>query len=130
MAILQRNILVADDDAELRVAVAEYLRGEGFDVEEADSGTAALEVARASRPDVLVLDLNMPRSNGQDVLNVWTADPWLKDVPVLLISGARELAEVAEQFNVRARLAKPFDMDVLHAVVEQLVAHPEQPVTD
>jgi hypothetical protein len=48
----------------------------------------------------------------------------------LLVSGARELAEVAMRFNVRASLAKPFDMDVLHAIVEQLVANPEPPLAD
>jgi DNA-binding response OmpR family regulator len=46
---------------------------------------------------------------------------------VLLVSAGPELAEVAQRFELRAGLAKPFDMDVLRAVIEQLLAHPEPP---
>jgi DNA-binding response OmpR family regulator len=127
---VQRRILVAEDDHDLRTAIAEYLRGEGFEVEEAANGRRALEAARTAPPDVLVLDLNMPEVDGSDVLTSWTDDAALRHLPVLLVSSAAELAEVAQQFNVRASLAKPFDMDVLHAVVEQLVAHPEAPAAE
>jgi two-component system, OmpR family, KDP operon response regulator KdpE len=124
---LQRRILVAEDDPELRGLVSEYLRGEGFEVTEAEDGAAALREARAAGPDVLVLDLNMPHMDGAAVLEEWTASQELKDVPVLIVSAGAELAEVAQRFVVRATLAKPFDMDVLRAVIVQLLAHPEAP---
>lgn len=118
---------MAEDDAELRHAVGEYLRSEGFDVTEVDNGAAALDAARAKTPDVLVLDLNMPHVDGSAVLEGWVVSPDLKDIPVLLVSAGPELVEVAEKFDVRASLAKPFDMDVLRAVIDQLLAHPEAP---
>jgi DNA-binding response OmpR family regulator len=118
---------VAEDDRELRAAISEYLRDEGFDVVAAENGAAAMAAARANPPDVLVLDLNMPRMDGSEVLESWTASAELKDVPVLLVSARPELAQVVKRYQVRASLAKPFDMDVLCAVIEQLLAHPEPP---
>ncbi len=124
---MKRRILVAEDDAQRRSAVSEFLRGEGFDVVEAQNGAAGLEAARTDAPDVLVLDLNMPQVDGSAVLEQWTASPRLRDIPVLLVSAGPKLAENAQRFEVRASLAKPFDMDVLGTVIEQLAAHPEPP---
>ena len=124
---LERRVLVAEDDRELRATISEYLQGEGFDVVAAQNGAEAMAAARAERPDVLVLDLNMPRMDGSEVLEAWTASAELKDVPVLLVSARPELTQVAERYQVRASLAKPFDMDVVCAVIEQLLAHPEPP---
>jgi two-component system KDP operon response regulator KdpE len=120
-------VLVAEDDSELRAAVVEYLRAEGFEVSEAHGGTTALEAARADPPDVLILDLNMPDKDGSEVLADWTTHQDLQNVPVVLVSAGAELTEVAQEFAVRASLAKPFDMDVLRAVIEQLIAHPQPP---
>ena len=78
-------------------------------------------------PDVLVLDLNMPQMDGAEVLECWTQPRELRDVPVLLVSARPELAQVVERYHVRASLAKPFDLDVLCAVIEQLLVHREPP---
>ena len=66
---LQRKVLVAEDHRELRAAISEYLRGEGFDVIAAENGATAMEAARANPPDVLVLDLSMPHMDGSGVLD-------------------------------------------------------------
>lgn len=54
----------------------------------------------------------------------WTANPHLNDVPVRLVSAGGELAEVAQQFDVRASLATPVDMGLLRAAIQRLLAHP------
>jgi DNA-binding response OmpR family regulator len=107
--------------------VSEYLRGEGFDVADAENGVAALESAGANPPDILVVDLNMPQMDGASLLEHWLASDNLKAIPVLLVSAGTELAKIAQRFDVRASLVKPYDMDVLRAVIEQLLAHPESP---
>ena len=119
-------MLVAEDDTQLRLAVSEFLLGEGFDVSEAENGAAALEMARAAPPDVLVLDLNMPQLDGSAVLQEWTASPNSRKFPYCWSrrgrSGPRRPAVRGAGESV-----KPFDMDVLLAVVDQLMAHPESP---
>jgi DNA-binding response OmpR family regulator len=86
-----------------------------------------MAAARVNPPDVLVLDPNMPQLDGSEVLESWAASTELKDVPVLLVSARPELVQVVKRYQVRAILTKPFDMDVLCAVIEQLLAHPEPP---
>lgn len=124
---LARRVLMVEDEAALREVLAEYLRAEGFDVDLAVNGVEALRMARQSTPDVLILDVNMPVLDGVAVLETWTADADLGAVPVVLVSATPSLSRLATQFGVRASLAKPFDLDVLVAVIEQALAHPEAP---
>ncbi len=107
--------------------IVEYLREEGFAVDAASNGAAALEAARTTPPDLLLLDVNMPTMDGPSLLSVWTEDATLSAVPVVLVSGTEHLPQIAQKFGVRATLAKPFDLDVLRAVVDQVLAHPEAP---
>ena len=121
------RILVVDDEESVRVTVAMLLRGRGYEVSIAEDGFDALLQMKNTLPELVVSDLNMPQMDGAEVLESWTASTELKDVPVLLVSARPELAQVVERYHVRASLAKPFDMDVLCAVMEQLLAHPEPP---
>jgi CheY-like chemotaxis protein len=93
----------------------------------ASNGEEALSRARAVPPEVAVLDAMMPTMDAQTLLTTWMHDVALTHIPVVLISAAPALAALAQQFNVRATLAKPFDHDVLVAVIEQVLAHPEPP---
>jgi DNA-binding response OmpR family regulator len=124
---MPRRILIAEDESTIRSILDEYLRGEGFDVEVEPNGVEALRLARDKPPDVVIVDRMMPLMDAPGMLTAWMEDSTLRDVPVVLISAAPDLSDVARQFGVRATLAKPFDLDVLRAVVEQLLAHPEPP---
>jgi CheY-like chemotaxis protein len=124
---MERRVLVAEDDSSIRSILAEYLRGEGFEVDVAADGAAALRIARGTRPDVVVVDAMMPVLDARGMLSAWMDDPVLKEIPVVLVSAAPGLSELAQQFGVRATLAKPFDLDVLGAIIEQVLAHPEPP---
>jgi DNA-binding response OmpR family regulator len=122
-----RHILIAEDHAELRDVLSDYLRAEGYVVGEAANGASALDAARIEAPDVLVLDLNMPGVDGAQLLREWSASSLFSGVPVLLVSASPELFEIAQRFGVKATLTKPFDMDEFGAVVHALVHHPELP---
>src|SRR5439155_26298576 len=89
--VAARRALVVEDDGQLRAVVAEYLRGEGFVVDEAGDGGGALSAARDAPPDVLVLDMQMPAMDGAAVLAGWNESPALKAVPVVVVSGAPDL---------------------------------------
>src|SRR6185437_5314786 len=109
---MPRRVLVAEDENTIRRILAEYLRGEGFDVELAPNGLEALQLARHTPPDVLVVDRMMPLMDAEGMLATWMQEAALKDIPVVLISAAPDLSGVAQKFGVRATLAKPFDLDV------------------
>jgi CheY-like chemotaxis protein len=83
-----RTIFIVDDDAVVvQVYRAKFLR-EGFNVEVAEDGLAAVRMLATLRPDVVVLDLMMPKLNGVDVLKYIRANPSLKGTPVIILSNA------------------------------------------
>jgi two-component system response regulator BaeR len=78
-----RRVLVVDDEPAIRDVVARYLRDEGFIVDEAGDGIAALERAAATPPDLLILDLNLPRLSGVEVFRRLRER---SDVPVIMLT--------------------------------------------
>ena len=81
------KILIADDDPHIRQLLAFALEKAGFEVVEAEDGEAALEKAEAAAPDLLVLDINMPRMNGLDVCRQLRARG---ELPILILSSRDE----------------------------------------
>src|ERR1051326_467246 len=79
------RLLLCDDSPVERLALAHYLRGEGYSVDEAGDGEAALEYLKSRRVDLLLLDLEMPEVNGFDVLNY--IHEHRRALPVILLSG-------------------------------------------
>jgi PAS domain S-box-containing protein len=116
---VKSRILWADDNADMRAYVRRLL-GDRFDVEAVPDGQAALEAARAHKPDLVLSDVMMPRLDGFGLLRELRADPELCEIPVILLSArAGEEARI-EGMEARADeyLIKPFSARELLAVVE------------
>ena len=114
-------VLVVDDDTAIRTLLADALDGEGYEVVTAINGADALVKLAALQPDAIVLDLMMPVMDGRAFLAARRQDPRLAAIPVLVLSAAHNLGAVAPELGARACMAKPFDLDVLLAVIEHLV---------
>ena len=99
--------LVEDDPVVVKVYGAKFER-EGFLVEVAKDGLVAMKMLAAVRPDVVVLDLMMPKLNGVDVLKYIRSIPALKATPVIILSNAHKtsLAQAAAEFGVEKALLK------------------------
>lgn len=94
-----KKILVVEDDIDLREAIAEKFKSENFEVFEASDGEDGLEKALKIRPDLILLDLIMPRMDGTTMLRKLREDEWGHLVPVIVltnISDAEKLAEALE----------------------------------
>ena len=78
------RVLIVDDDAEIRDLIAFKLGVSGFEVTTAADGAAGLAAARRERPDVVVLDVMMPRMSGLDVCRELRDDPATSDLPIIL----------------------------------------------
>jgi CheY-like chemotaxis protein len=120
-------ILVVDDEESIRDVIAETLELEGYRVEKAADGHAALLMLRATRPDAIVLDLMMPGMDGWTFLNQCRKDDLCSSTPVLVMSAYRKLGEITRELHVQACLEKPFDLDVFLRAIERLL--PAAPVT-
>jgi len=99
--------LVEDDPVVVKVYGAKFER-EGFHVEVAQDGLVALKMLTTAKPDIMVLDLMMPKLNGVDVLKFVRSNPALKEIPVIILSNAHmtSLAQAAAEFGVERALLK------------------------
>ena len=121
----RRTILVVEDDVDLHAMLQIALQQEGFAVESADDGLTALQNVRRTQPDLVVLDLNMPRMGGEDFLYAWRTGVEAPGVPVIVISAASQALR-PQDLGVAAFLPKPFSLDTLLWHVRDLLAIPPQ----
>jgi two-component system, cell cycle response regulator len=114
------RLLVVDDDADTREALQLLLDPE-YEVITAVDGQEALDTALTKHPDVILLDLNMPRLNGFQVLERLRADPATVDIPVLVVSARGENAVKVRGLDLGAvdYLQKPYSLSELRARVER-----------
>jgi CheY-like chemotaxis protein len=115
-------VLVVDDDPNIRRMMVAALKRDGYLFSEAANGREALDLMRADKPDVVVLDLMMPVLSGWDVLQEREQDATLAKIPVIIVSANRapEIAKAVDK-GICAFLPKPFDIGVLSALVRSCV---------
>lgn len=104
-------ILVVDDDEAILDIVSDVLRLEGYPVETAIDGAAALEAVERSRPSLVLLDMRMPRLDGWGFARA-LADRGIH-LPILVMTAARDAAGWADEIGAQGYLAKPFDVSQL-----------------
>lgn len=117
-------VLVADDDPELVALVDATLRNDKITCRAADNGLSSLRAAREFRPDLLVLDVRMPDFDGFQVLEVVRRDPRLQGMPVVMLTGCDEPADVVRGAELRADdyLGKPVSPNMLLNRVRRLLS--------
>jgi two-component system chemotaxis response regulator CheY len=115
------NILLVEDDVDVREALAEALSDRGYAVDTAGDGLVALQVLRGGkRPGVILLDLMMPRMDGVEFRSAQRADPKLADLPVVLLSADARMEEKARAMKVQDAIRKPIDLEQLYRVIERI----------
>jgi CheY-like chemotaxis protein len=112
------TIIAADDDPDLRAIVAAILRRAGHVVHVEEDGAAALARVRESRPDVLIIDNQMPHLTGLEVRNALRADPRTADLPIVLASGSLRAEELDPPNPLDYLVPKPFTSGHLLETVE------------
>jgi DNA-binding response OmpR family regulator len=112
-------VLVVDDDADVRGILGMLLSREGYQVITAIDGAAALEHVTNARINLVILDLQMPRLDGDVFRKVFRERG--AGAPILLITGAEVSPEDLTRIGADAYIAKPFDVDVVLETVARLV---------
>ena len=110
------QVLVIDDDDDVRESVAEILADQGYQTATASNGQEALEyLHQHPPPDVILLDLMMPVMSGDEfrAMQRHDPDPAIASIPVVVVSANDEARRHAEQLGARAFLRKPMNLDTL-----------------
>ncbi len=117
------TVLVVEDSLAQRQMISDLLKGSGLTVTVACDGVEALEQVQRSSPDVVVLDIVMPRMNGYEVCRRLKADPKTQHVPIVMCSSKGE--EFDRYWGMKqgadAYIAKPFQPTELIGTVKQLL---------
>ncbi len=118
------KILVAEDEADIRELVAFSLENiGGFQVVKARNGAEAVQVARAEIPDLILMDVRMPRMTGVEACAKLKTIPETKDIPIVFLSAMGQEQEIQQGMDVGATeyVLKPFAPDVLMAKVREIL---------
>lgn len=122
--MMSGSIVIADDEAPIRMVVGERLRSAGFTVHEARDGEEALELIRAHHPLAIITDLQMPYMNGLELCCTLRAAAATRHIPALLLTARGHVLsdDMLARTNIVKVMAKPFGVrDLLAYVQESLV---------
>lgn len=115
------KVLAVDDDPVIQRLLQVNLEMEGYEVELASDGQEAIDKAKSFRPDLVLLDIMMPKKDGWQVCAELKEDPDLKDVPVIFLSARAQDVDVQRgtELGAEAYITKPFDpIDLLDLVAD------------
>jgi DNA-binding response OmpR family regulator len=122
MADAPARVLVVEDDEATRDVLTLALSEEGHAVRQAADAAAGLAILRAWRPDVILLDVELPGPDGWAFRREQRALPGAADVPVVVVSAGHRMVAPSPELTPAVVLPKPFDLDVLLGTVDRLAA--------
>lgn len=121
MAGFLATVLICDDEPSLRELIRVSLDGP-YEFVEADDGEESLELARSVRPDVMILDMMMPRRSGLEVLNTLRQEGELADTRVIVLTAQPGTREQALRAGADVVMVKPFEPEQIAAAVQEVLA--------
>lgn len=118
-----KKILAADDSPMVLAILARALKAEGYEVLRAEDGIQAVQRAYSEPPDLIFLDIFMPRMNGYQACRLLKSDPAMRDIPIIILSGSESRGDAFWSLETGANefMQKPFDPPALLAKVADLL---------
>jgi DNA-binding response OmpR family regulator len=113
------RVLIVEDEPNIVLSLEILLRRAGYETASTADGEAALEIIRRTRPDVVLLDIMLPKRNGYEVCQAVKSDPTLSSIPVVMLTAKGQEVEILKglELGASAYIAKPFgNAEVLEAV--------------
>ncbi|MCE5239824.1 response regulator [bacterium] len=128
----KKRILVVDDERHIVRLVQVNLERAGYEVLTAFDGVEALEKVKNEMPDMVVLDVMMPRMDGFEVLKNLQSDPRFQNIPVIMLTAKAQDADIFKGWasGVSSYLTKPFNPRELLVFVERIFQSMDEPPTD
>jgi DNA-binding NtrC family response regulator len=122
------DVLIVDDDVDAADILADVLRSDGHEVRMAQDGQQGLSALHFKRPDVVILDVEMPVLTGPEMAHLmFLRDLGLQEVPIVLCSGVLELDSIATIVGTPYFLAKPYRLEALTELLGRALAERTPP---
>lgn len=123
----QAKILIVDDEPDLVETIRFSLELEGYNVLVATNGEEGLNVARQEKPDLILLDLMLPKLDGYKVCRLLKFDERYKSIPILMLTARTQEKDkiLGKETGANEYLTKPFDMDELMAKIKSYLTKRE-----
>ncbi|MGM0441812.1 MAG: response regulator [Elusimicrobiota bacterium] len=114
------KILLVDDNSSIR-RLGEFMLQEKYEVITGTNGKEAVEFSQEEVPDLILMDLNMPKLDGLEAAKEIRANPKTESIPIMIVSGQEKESEFPEGLpaEVDAYVVKPFDVEALHRKIEE-----------
>jgi CheY-like chemotaxis protein len=118
------KIMIAEDERDIRDLITFTLRFANYDVVAASNGEEAVALARKEVPDLILMDVRMPRMTGYEACAAIKAEPNLKDIPIIFLSAKGQDSEIQAGLQAGAveYLLKPFAPDQLTERIQRILA--------
>ncbi len=121
---MTKKILIVEDEEDILELLSEEFDAHGdYQILHARDGEEALRIASANNPDIIILDIHLPKLNGYEVCRSIKSNPAISDIKILMISGMAQNSDrqKALQMGADDYLTKPFDLTILVEKVETLL---------
>jgi len=115
------KVLVIDDDRSIRELLSLHLANRGYEVAVAEDAIVGGRLALASKPQLIIIDVNMPYLDGPDFVAALKSDPQTRDIPVVFLTSDGDMADRAGGLGAVAYLTKPIMADRLLDVVASAI---------
>ncbi len=121
---MAHRILFVDDERDIVDCARAYMENAGYEFEGVHDGLEAIRAVQLRRPDLVVLDVSMPRLSGWDALRILQEEPSTADIPVVMLTANAQESDKAKGWSLGCAWyhTKPFEMEELMMVIERILA--------
>lgn len=118
----KKRLLIVDDEVDLAQMIKFRMENNGYDVLLAHDGQSALEMARKERPDLIILDLMLPKMDGYKVCGLLKKDSRYSHIPIIIFTakGQEDDMKLGQELGADAYIVKPFEPQVLLGKIKEL----------
>lgn len=118
---MAKKILVVDDDPTLVKVIQPFLESQDFAITIAHDGEEAIEEIKKKTPDLIVLDVQMPKMNGYTFIFELKKIPNIPNIPIVVLTSKEGMAEIFKIEGVKEYITKPFKPEVLLAAIKKCI---------
>ncbi|OGX36999.1 MAG: hypothetical protein A3C36_04155 [Omnitrophica WOR_2 bacterium RIFCSPHIGHO2_02_FULL_52_10] len=118
---MPQKILLTDDDKDLVEAMSVRLERDGYTVLRAYDGDECLDKARAELPDLIIMDVAMPKIDGYSALKTLRTDKAIRHIPVIILTAKDQMEDIFKMEGIKDFFVKPFEYDAVARKVKSIL---------